>query len=86
MHRPQKVRHFLGTMQLQAQFEKVTPAMLKNVYLGLLAMQEKKFADIKSIRYRMRSALLIPHSFSRPIKLYLSQFSFQLKNPFFFVS
>ena len=32
-------RHF---MMLQAQFERVTPAMLKNVYLGLSAMQEKK--------------------------------------------
>ncbi|MCF2446956.1 site-specific integrase [Dyadobacter sp. CY345] len=32
-------RHF---MMLQAQFERVTPAMLKNVYLGIPAMQEKK--------------------------------------------
>ena len=27
---------------LQAQFERVTPAMLKNVNLGMPAMQEKK--------------------------------------------
>jgi site-specific recombinase XerD len=32
-------RHF---MMLQAQFERVTPAMLKNVYFGLSATQEKK--------------------------------------------
>lgn len=32
-------RHF---MMQQAQFERVTPAMLKNVYLGMPALQEKK--------------------------------------------
>ena len=32
-------RHF---MMLQAQFDRVTPAVLKNVYMGVPAMQEKK--------------------------------------------